>query len=504
MEERSLISKSPYGDKYKYSIDLIDENRKIDDFINERKTIVVQGLGFVGSAMVAALANARNEKNKILYSVIGVDLPDEENFWKIARVNNGKPPVLSSDKNIDIAYHNAIKNKNVFATYSEYAYSKAEIVIIDINLDVKKEAVGNPYDYYFTFDGYKKAMEIIANNISENALCIIETTVPPGTTEKVVFPIFQKIFKKRNLDITKFYLAHSYERVMPGKNYLNSIVNFYRVYSGINNISAKKAKKFFESFINTKDYPLCEVHSPTASEIAKVLENSFRAMNIAFIQEWTEYAEKAKIDLFEVIDAIRMRSTHKNIMSPGFGVGGYCLSKDPLLADYSYQKFFNGNAHLKMSLSAVEINDIMPNYTFHLLKKEVPSLKNKYITILGISYLNDIADTRYSPTELFYNHCTKEGAIVTLHDPLVFFWEEKSMEIDINIHHLKKKKHDIAIFVVRHGTYLNLTSNNIISLFPGVKIIVDANNIINDDTAKQLSTRGIKMIGVGKGHWANF
>jgi UDP-N-acetyl-D-glucosamine dehydrogenase len=394
-EKHSLISKSPYGETYKYSINLIDENHKIDDFLNERKTIVVQGLGFVGSAMVAALTNARDKNNRILYNVIGIDLPDKKNYWKIARVNNGKPPVISSDKNIDIAYLNALRNKNVLATYSEYAYSKAEIVIIDINLDIKKKKIGNPYDYYFTFNGYKKAIEIIAKNISENVLCIVETTVPPGTTEQVIYPIFKKIFKKRNLDITKFYLAHSYERVMPGKNYLNSIVNYYRVYSGLNTLSEKKAKKFFESFINTKDYSLYKIHSPTASEIAKVLENSFRAMNIAFIQEWTEFAEKAKINLFEVINAIRMRSTHKNIMSPGFGVGGYCLSKDPLLADYSYQKIFDSKAHLQMSLSAVEINDMMPNYTFHLLKKEVTSLKNKYITILGVSYLNDVADTRY-------------------------------------------------------------------------------------------------------------
>ena len=134
---------------------------------------------------------------------------------------------------------------------------------------------------------------------------------------------------------------------MPGPSYLNSIVNFYRVYSGINKESRLKAREFFESFINTQDYPLSEVHSNTAAEMAKVLENSFRAMNIAFIQEWTEYAEKAGVNLFEVIEAIRIRPTHKNIMLPGFGVGGYCLTKDPLLADWSYQNMFHSEKNLR-------------------------------------------------------------------------------------------------------------------------------------------------------------
>ena len=339
-----------------YTLNIDDENKKIDNFINGRKTVVVQGLGFVGSAMVAALSNAKDEKNKLIYNVIGVDLPDEKNYWKIARANDGKPPVLSSDKNMDIAYHNAHKNNNLLATYSEYAYSKADIVVVDIHLDIKKKVMDNPYEYRFSYDGFKKAIEALANNVPEDILCIIETTVPPGTTDKVIYPIFLQAFKKRNLNINKLHLAHSYERVMPGANYLNSIVNFYRVYSGINEQSKMKAKEFLDSFINTKDYPLCELHSTTASEMAKVLENSFRAMNIAFIQEWTDFAQNAKVNLFEVINAIRMRPTHKNIMQPGFGVGGYCLPKDPLLADWSYSNLFGQKSRLKMSLDAVATN----------------------------------------------------------------------------------------------------------------------------------------------------
>lgn len=499
-----MKSVGPDNDIYEYDYNIEEENKKIDAFLcKDRSTVLVQGLGFVGSAMAAALSNAKTYDGGLLYNVIGVDLADAENYWKIGRINNGKSPVISSDKNMDNAYRNAHDQKNLLATYSEYAYSKADIVVIDIHLDISKKEIGDPYNYSFSFDKYKKAIEVVAQNISENSLVIVETTVPPGTTQRVIYPIFKDIFKKRGLDINKLYLSHSYERVMPGIQYLNSIINFYRVYSGINDISKKKAGNFFESFINTKEYPLFELHSTTASEMSKVLENSFRAMNIAFIQEWTEYAQSANVNLFEVIDAIRVRPTHRNIMLPGFGVGGYCLTKDSLLADWSYNNIFNESNHLEMSLNAVKINDLMPEYAFKLLKGEMSNLARMHVSLLGISYLNGVADTRYTPSHLFYKRCKEEGAIINLHDPIVSFWAEENIDIDTNIESLRSLRHDAAIFAVRHDHYLNLTTKEILYLLNGVKVIIDANNIISDEKAKELSESGVKMIGVGKGHWKN-
>lgn len=500
-----MISVSPYKEKFAYSINTKKENLQIDKFVSlgNRKTVVVQGLGFVGTAMVAALSNAKNEKGKLIYNVIGVDLSDKDNYWKIARVNKGKPPILSSDKKLEIFYHNAGENGNLMATYSEYAYLKADIVVVDIHLDIEKKKLGSPYEYFFSYSAYKKAVGIIAKNVKEETLVVIETTVPPGSTEKVIHPIFKKVFARRGLDISKLYLGHSYERVMPGRNYIDSIINFYRVYSGINSDSKNRTREFLESFTNTKDFPLCELGSPTASEMAKVLENSYRAMNISFIKEWTDFAEKACVNLFEVVDAIRVRPTHKNIMSPGFGVGGYCLTKDALLADWSYRNLFGNKGHLKMSLDAIGINDLMPDYTFGLLKKELPDLKEANITILGISYRNDIADTRSSPTQLFYERCAKEGAKISLHDEYVSFWREKGIRVSTDLNTLRNKRHDVVIFAVKHEQYSKLNSDNIVDLFKGVKIIIDANNVINDKTARELRCKGLKTVGVGKGHWQN-
>lgn len=499
-----MKSVSPYDDIYIYEYHPAEENKKIEAFIRkDRKTVVVQGLGFVGSAMAAALSNAKTSDGAILYNVIGVDLPDTENYWKIGRINEGKSPVISSDKDIETSYKNAHIQNNLLATYSESAYSKADVVVIDIHLDIHKKELGDPYNCILSFDKYKEAIEVIANNIPENTLVIVETTVPPGTTQKVIYPIFKNIFDKRGFDLNRLYLSHSYERVMPGINYLNSIINFYRVYSGINDASKNKARDFFETFINTEEYPLFEMHSTTASEMAKVLENSFRAMNIAFMQEWTEYAQTAEVNLFEVIDAIRVRPTHKNIMLPGFGIGGYCLTKDSLLADWSYVNMFNGTGHLDMSLNAIKINDLMPEYTLKLLKNELKELKNKHITLLGISYLNDVADTRYAPSHLFYKRCKEEGAVINLHDPIVSYWSEENIRIDRNIEHLRNLRHDAAVFAVRHSDYLDMSAKDILYILNGVKVIIDANGIISDDKAKELSDNGIKMLGVGKGHWNN-
>ncbi len=497
-----MKSISPSGETIQYELNNDEEVIKINRFINPaRKTVVIQGLGFVGAAMVAALSSTRDNAGKSLYNVIGVDLPDEKNYWKIHLTNSFFPPVVTTDNKLLEAYSNAGKEGNLMATFSDYAYSTADVVVIDIHLDIKKKELGNIHDYEFTYDTYIKAIGIIAEKVKEEVLIIVETTVPPGTTEKVIYPLFVKAFEKRGLDTSKLYVVHSYERVMPGPKYYDSIVNFYRVFSAINPLSKEKAREFLESFINTKDFPLTELHSTSASEISKVLENSFRAMNIAFIQEWTEFAQSSDVNMFEVIDAIRVRPTHKNIMQPGFGVGGYCLTKDALLADWAYRNHFNHDDHLNMSINAISTNDLMPAYTFRLLKKKMPELKGKNLTILGISYLSDVSDTRYSPTEYFYNLCLNDGAKVNVHDPLVSYWEEKKIIVKTEMKALASHNTQIAVFTVKHKEYIELSAEKIVSYFPNLEILVDANNVISDNVAKEISKRGIKIIGIGKGHW---
>jgi UDP-N-acetyl-D-glucosamine dehydrogenase len=496
-----MKSRSPFAETFSYSIDQEKELVRINKFCStKRKTVVVQGLGFVGSAMLAALAIARDDNGEPLYNVLGVDLADEDNYWKIGRVEEGLAPVKSTDVKLEAAFQLGIKAGNLMATYAPYAYEIADIIVVDIHLDINKTNLGDTSSYKFSFGIYEKALTQVAQVCREDVLIIIETTVPPGTTEKVVHPLFEKIFAARDLDINKLKLAHSYERVMPGPGYLDSITNFFRVFSAIGEEAKQATRKFLESFINTGDFPLSEMTRPTASEMAKVLENSYRAMNIAFISEWGRYAEDAGVNLYEVIDAIRVRPTHKNIMWPGFGVGGYCLTKDSLLADWSMKNLYGNSEGLKNTLKAIEINDMMPRDTVRLIKSKVGSLSGRTITLMGISYLNDVADTRYSPAYLFTQICKKEGAEMIFHDPVVDLWEEMKLQPITELSELALKSHDIVVFTVRHKEYLELSAEQMCQYFPNARVFVDAFNIIDAVKAEKLQAFEKIVVGIGKGN----
>ena len=452
------ISVNPLNGK-SYSIpNSINNKTEIDSFVNsnpDRPVVVVQGLGFVGAVMSLVCANAINGN----YSVFGVDLPREDTYWKIKSINEGLFPVIASDPKIN-EFYNVVKEKgNFFATSDEYVYSKADIIIVDINLDVAKSSdfYGELRDYDVSLDSFKKAMESIGKNCKEDVLILIETTVPPGTTQKVVKPIIEKCLIKRGLSTNKLKLGHSYERVMPGPDYIDSIQNFYRVYAGINEKSANAVESFLKTVISTKKYPLTRLGNTNATEMAKVLENSYRAMNIAFAVEWSRFAEESGVNLYEVVDAIRMRPTHKNLMYPGIGVGGYCLTKDPLLASWSKIELFRSKDGLMQSRKGVEINDKMPFFAFQFLKKEIntKNLNEKKVLLLGISYRSNVGDTRSSPVEPFYKYLLKDGAKIKIHDSYVKFWEEKKIDINTNLKEVLENiiELDILIITTAHEEY---------------------------------------------------
>jgi UDP-N-acetyl-D-mannosaminuronate dehydrogenase len=190
------ISKSPVTGK-EYEIPVMpDDKTGIDAFIKlhpGKKVVVVQGLGFVGSVMGLVVANALTEE----YAVIGIDLPAANSYWKICSINEGLFPVIASDPKIDLYYQNALKKKNYYATCDAYAYCKADVVVVDINLDVKKQSSPDgESDYSVDLVPFKKAIESIGNNCKEDVLVLVETTVPPGSSKKIVKPILEECLNK--------------------------------------------------------------------------------------------------------------------------------------------------------------------------------------------------------------------------------------------------------------------------------------------------------------------
>jgi len=454
------------------------------------KTVCIQGLGFVGSAMSIAVAMAKDDKNKPLYEVIGIDLPNEQGKKRVQAINEGIFPFPTEDDFLLDSFKEVYKSGNLQATTNENEFQRADVIIVDINLDI-------PYldnEPELQLDSLKNAIKSIGQTTSEDTLILIETTVPPGTCEKIIEPTLREELKKRKIDEETIHLAHSYERVMPGKNYLKSIIEYPRVFSGYTEKASKVCREFLESIIKVDQFPLTELESTTASETAKVLENTYRAVNIAFIDEWTKYAEAVGIDLFEVINAINVRDTHSNIRFPGLGVGGYCLTKDPTFTPAATKELFGLDLEFPFSKLAVKTNNAMPLHTIARLKAILDEeVEGKKILIFGITYRQDVGDTRYSASKILVNHLVQQGAKVTCHDPYLRFWEE--MKLDVCNDYPDLSTYDAVVLAVGHSEYkikgLDYWSKS--------KLLLDANMVLTSDDIKHLKNNNVQVTSVGRG-----
>ena len=455
--------------------------------------VCVQGLGFVGSAMAVAAALAEGKDGKPLNKVVGVDLPTASGKNRISKINKGFFPFATSDSFLKNSLKKVVDRGSLIATSDENSYRDADVIIVDVHFDIKYQD-DTPL---LEFNTFEKAISVLGKNAKSGALIIIETTVPPGTCSKVVRPIISRELERRGLSESSIHLAHSYERVMPGSNYLNSIVNYWRVFAADDNISAQKCRDFLSAIINVDEYPLTELKSTISSETAKVMENTFRAANIAFIDEWTKYAETVGVDLFEVINAIKVRPTHASIMSPGLGVGGYCLTKDPAFTPAAASHFQNGdNLSFPFSKLTIATNTAMPNHTYDRTKKLLGgNVEEKTILILGISYRQNVGDTRFSPVEPLVDNLKKEGAIVKLHDPHVDFWEEQNVFLENQLP--SSKELDAVILCVAHKEYIDF--DYLKWLKNPDLVILDANNVLSESIRDKIRQTGAVLESIGRG-----
>ncbi|MCA1012700.1 nucleotide sugar dehydrogenase [Halobacillus halophilus] len=457
-----------------------------------RPVVCVQGLGFVGAAMAVAVSNAKDTEGNRLYDVIGVDLPTEEGKRRADAITQGLLPFENSDIQLKEALASAHRAGNLIAVTNSSVYTMADVIIVDVNLDISYE--GGKADV--PLSGFRKAIQTIGESVQPDTLIIVETTVPPGTCENVVVPELNQALVKRGLPKHQVHVSHSYERVMPGKDYLDSIINYWRVYAGVTEEAGDRCETFLSSIINTKDYPMTRLHSTTASETAKVLENSYRAMTIAFMEEWGRFAESVDIDMFQIIEAIRMRPTHSNMRQPGFGVGGYCLTKDPLFAQIAAEKYYQlSHIDFEFCKRAVEVNRKMPMVSFNKLYNHFKQdLKGKKVALFGVSYRQDVGDTRYSPSEPFVKKLTESEAIVDCYDPLVPRWEEMKMDVQ---QQLPSAPYDAMVFAVGHQEYRQIDFRQWLN--GRTPLVLDANNVLSDEQRLQLRTIGCDVISIGRG-----
>lgn len=454
--------------------------------------VCVQGLGFVGLAMCIALASSRDKNEDKLFDVVGIDLPNDDGKSKINKINSGILPIDSTDNEMIEGFKQSVKEGNLRASFDCEEFANAQTIVIDINLDVQKDACESNID----FSGLRMAVESIGSFMNRDTLVIVETTIPPGTTENLIYPILKRKLRERLNEDIEPLLAHSYERVMPGPNYMNSIINFWRVYSATSEKASQRTKLFYEQFVNTKKFPMLRLDTPRASELAKVLENSYRAVNIAFIQEWTEFSHEIGVDLFSIIDAIKIRPTHSNIRRPGLGVGGYCLTKDPLMGIVSSKVFLNITQEFPISVRSVEINDNMPSFSLKLLQEGIGErLDDKKILIVGMSYRNDVGDFRSSAAVELAGMCNDAGCTVECSDPFIEGAKFEGYSVNNNFANLFS--YDSIILCVSHAVYKQRNLENKLLFYKG--FILDTNEVLSKDALRKLILNGSNVKATGRG-----
>jgi UDP-N-acetyl-D-glucosamine dehydrogenase len=531
----SEYSISPAGEKFPLPgpEDCLKEFERLKEVVSSeralgREIILVMGLGFVGAVMAAVVADAKDKKGNPTKFVIGMQRPSTRSYWKIPLINRGISPVSSEDPEVPLMINRCVnEKKTLIATYTFDALKLADVVIVDVQCDYVKESLGNVCDGRADMDALEESLEIIAQHISPQTLVLIETTVAPGTTEQVAYPIMKKSFRKRGIEKDPL-LAHSFERVMPGRNYVSSIRDFWRVCSGVNEEATQRVVKFLNEVINTEKFPLTVLDRPIESETAKIVENSFRATLLAFMDEWSLFAEQNGVDLIKVIHAIKVRPTHSNMIFPGPGIGGYCLPKDGGLGLWAYRHIHGFEDDIfKMTPLAININDTRSLHVAQLTRDALRNMgrpiASAEILVLGASYREDVGDTRYSGSELIVRRLTEMGAELRVHDPYVLHWWEfeKQDEYPGDSHSLKRffrgqekltdlrvaqdlknalDGTDAIILAVRHKHYLDLDPDEIVKSAGGPIAVIDCFGILDDEKIRRYFELGCEVKGLGRGH----
>jgi nucleotide sugar dehydrogenase len=535
MKANRTFSISPTGDKFPLPTpgDYKKEMNRLRKLAAQhrkqgREVVAVVGLGFVGAVMAAVVADARDKHGRPSKFVIGMQRPSTRSYWKIPLLNRGVSPVKAEDPEVEVLISRCVKQqKTLVATFTLEALKLADVVVVDVQCDYLKESLGNVSTGAAEMEALEDSIAKIAQNIRPDALVLIETTVAPGTTEQVAYPIMKKTFERRGIE-SEPLLAHSYERVMPGRNYVASIRDFWRVCSGINDTARNRVVRFLTDVLNTREYPLTVLDRPIESETAKIVENSYRATILAFLDEWSLFAERNGVDLKKVIEAIKVRPTHNNMIFPGPGIGGYCLPKDGGLGMWAYKHIFGWEDDIfKVTPLAVDINDTRSLHPPQLVRDALRNMSKPLaaadILLLGASYREDVGDTRYSGSETIVRKLVEMGANVAVHDPYVEHWWEfeaqdtypapgysmarffhrqeslKDLRIEKDLWQALQGV-DAVVLAVRHKPYLELDPDEVFRHVGRPFAIIDCFCVLNDVQIRRYLELGCEVKGMGRGH----
>lgn len=365
---------------------------------NKTATLGVVGLGYVGLPLAV-------EKAKAGFKTIGFDVQES----KVEMVNAGNN-YIGDVVNEDL--EEIVKSGLLSATMDFAQVASADCVCI---------AVPTPLDAYQQPDiSYVKvSAESIVPYMHKDMLIVLESTTYPGTTEELLKPILEKSGLKCGED---FYLAFSPERVDPG-NLIYKTKNTPKVVGGITPECTEIAAILYESILEA---PVHKVSSPAIAEMEKILENTYRNVNIGLVNELAILSDKMGINFWEVIDAAKSKPYGFQAFYPGPGLGGHCIPLDPYYLSWKAREF---GFHTSMIESSMMVNDRMPEYCVEraskILNRYKKAMNGSEILVLGVAYKQDIDDYRESPALNVIRELEREGAKVKFFDPFISDYEER-------------------------------------------------------------------------------
>jgi len=430
MSQQSQISQLN-GSKGMDKMTKINENKVAEQLIHKLETktatIGVVGLGYVGLPLAV-------EKAKAGFTVIGFDVQEE----KVRMVNEGKNyigDVVQEDLEALVA------SEKLKAT-ADYAFIR--------DVDAVAICVPTPLDIYKqpNMEYVRSSVEAIAANMTAGTLVVLESTTYPGTTEELIRPILEKAGLVVGEDI---FLAYSPERIDPGNKQFNT-KNTPKVVGGVTKECTKVAAAMYRAVL---DGDVHEVSSPAVAEMEKLLENTFRNINIALANEMAILCHKMGIDVWEVIDAAATKPYGFMPFYPGPGLGGHCIPIDPWYLTWKAREY---NYHTKLIETAGEINDSMPDFVVQrcseILNEQKKSLNGSKILVLGVAYKKDIDDYRESPVLPILDRLTKVGAEWEAVDPYVpEFKLNGEMVETVELTEEKLREADLVVIATNHSGF---------------------------------------------------
>lgn len=354
--------------------------------------VAIVGQGYVGLPLAVAAAEAG-------HTVIGIDVDEQ----RVGLLNHGTSPVLDVS---DAALSAVISSGNYQASNSFSGVATSDVICICVPTPLGEDRLPD-------LAMFESAVEAVGANLGAGALVIIESTISPGTTRGLANSILSSVSRHKD-----YALVYSPERIDPANKKWN-VKNTPKLVAGLDSEGADRAVRFYSSFVDS----VTVGSSVEVIETAKLLENSFRLVNISFINELAEFCSRMGIDVSEVVDAAATKPYGFMPFYPSAGVGGHCIPVDP---SYLVAKAREIGAPTKFIDLANEVNLSMPSFFVGKAEGMIGSLKEKKVLVVGVAYKPDVSDVRETPASGLIALLRGAGAVVSWHDHLVLEWNGES------------------------------------------------------------------------------